>query len=65
MQSTKHMVNAATNGSKETLTALQEDPDLAQFLLPLAIQQDVKLNRRVALKVLRSSGDIAARFLAR
>lgn len=44
------MVNAATNGSKETMTALQEDPDLAQFLLPIVIRQDVKLSYAAASK---------------
>ena len=44
------MVNAATNGSKETMTALQEDPDLAQYLLPMVIRQDVKLSYAAASK---------------
>jgi len=44
------MVNAATNGSKETMTALQEDPDLAQFLMPILIRQDVKLSYAAASK---------------
>ena len=44
------MVNASTNGSKETLTALQEDPDLAQFLMPIVIRQDVKLSYAAASK---------------
>jgi chromosome partitioning protein len=44
------MVNAATNGSKETMTALQEDPDLAGFLLPIVIRQDVKLSYAAASK---------------
>ena len=44
------MVNAATNGSKETLAALQEDPDLAHFLMPIAIRQDVKLSYAAASK---------------
>src|ERR1051325_2300456 len=44
------MVNAATNGSKETMTALQEDPDLAQFLMPIVIRQDVKLSYAAASK---------------
>lgn len=44
------MVNAATNGSKETMTALQEDPDLAQFLIPIVIRQDVKLSYAAASK---------------
>ena len=44
------MVNAATNGSKETMTALQEDPDLAQFLMPISIRQDVKLSYAAASK---------------
>src|ERR1043166_6608669 len=44
------MVNAATNGSKETMTALEEDPDLAGFLLPMVIRQDVKLSYAAASK---------------
>ena len=44
------MVNASTNGSKETMTALEEDPDLAQYLLPLVIRQDVKLSYAAASK---------------
>lgn len=44
------MVNAATNGSKETMTALQEDPDLARFLMPIVIRQDVKLSYAAASK---------------
>jgi len=44
------MVNAATNGSKETMTALQEDPDLGQFLMPIMIRQDVKLSYAAASK---------------
>jgi chromosome partitioning protein len=44
------MVNAATNGSKETLAALEEDPDLASFLMPLVIRQDVKLSYAAASK---------------
>ncbi len=44
------MFNAATNGSKETLTALQEDPDLGPFLLPVVIRQDVKLSYAAASK---------------
>jgi chromosome partitioning protein len=44
------MVNAATNGSKETMTALQEDPDLAQYLMPMVIRQDVKLSYAAASK---------------
>src|ERR1051326_2284808 len=44
------MVNASTNGSKETMSALQEDPDLAQYLLPLAVRQDVKLSYAAASK---------------
>jgi chromosome partitioning protein len=44
------MVNASTNGSKETLTALSEDPDLAQFLMPVVIRQDVKLSYAAASK---------------
>jgi chromosome partitioning protein len=44
------MVNASTNGSKETMTALSEDPDLAQFLMPVVIRQDVKLSYAAASK---------------
>jgi chromosome partitioning protein len=44
------MYNAATNGSKETLTALQSDPDLGRYLLPLMIRQDVKLGYAAASK---------------
>jgi len=44
------MVNAATNGSKETLAALEEDPDLARFLMPIVIRQDVKLSYAAASK---------------
>lgn len=44
------LYNASTNGSKETMTALQEDPDLAPYLLPLVIRQDVKLSYAAASK---------------
>jgi cellulose biosynthesis protein BcsQ len=44
------MVNASTNGSKETMAALSEDPDLAQFLMPVVIRQDVKLSYAAASK---------------
>jgi chromosome partitioning protein len=44
------MVNASTNGSKETMSAMQEDPDLAQFLVPIVIRQDVKLSYAAASK---------------
>ena len=44
------LYNAATNGSKETMTALQEDPDLAPYLMPLVIRQDVKLSYAAASK---------------
>ena len=44
------MVNASTNGSKETMTALEQDPDLAQFLMPIAVRQDVKLSYAAAAK---------------
>jgi chromosome partitioning protein len=44
------MVNASTNGSKETMAALAEDPDLAQFLMPVVIRQDVKLSYAAASK---------------
>jgi chromosome partitioning protein len=44
------MYNASTNGSKETLTALQSDPDLGRYLLPIMIRQDVKLGYAAASK---------------
>lgn len=44
------MFNAATNGSKETLTALQEDPDLGPYVLPMVVRQDVKLSYAAASK---------------
>jgi chromosome partitioning protein len=44
------MFNASTNGSKETLTALQEDPELGPYLLPVVIRQDVKLSYAAASK---------------
>ena len=44
------MVNASTNGSRETMTALQEDPDLGQYLMPIVIRQDVKLSYAAASK---------------
>ncbi len=44
------MVNASTNGSKETMAAMQDDPDLAQYLIPMAIRQDVKLSYAAASK---------------
>jgi chromosome partitioning protein len=44
------MVNASTNGSKETMSAMQEDPDLAQYLIPMSIRQDVKLSYAAASK---------------
>jgi chromosome partitioning protein len=44
------MVNASTNGSKETMAAMQEDPDLAQYLMPVTIRQDVKLSYAAAAK---------------
>ena len=44
------MVNAGTNGSKETMNALQQDPDLAQYLMPIVIRQDVKLSYAAAAK---------------
>jgi chromosome partitioning protein len=44
------LYNASTNGSKETMTALQDDPDLASYLVPLVIRQDVKLSYAAASK---------------
>lgn len=44
------MYNAATNGSRETMSALGEDPDLAPYLMPLLIRQDVKLGYAAASK---------------
>lgn len=44
------MYNASTNGSKETLNALREDPDLAPYLMPVIIRQDVKLSYAAASK---------------
>lgn len=44
------MYNASTNGSKETMTALREDPDLGRYLLPLLVRQDVKLSYAAASK---------------
>jgi cellulose biosynthesis protein BcsQ len=44
------LYNAATNGSKETMTALQEDPDLGPYLVPLVVRQDVKLSYAAASK---------------
>jgi chromosome partitioning protein len=44
------MYNASTNGSRETMSALEEDPDLAPFVLPLVIRQDVKLSYAAASK---------------
>jgi chromosome partitioning protein len=44
------MYNAATNGSRETLAALAGDPDLAAYLLPVMIRQDVKLSYAAASK---------------
>jgi len=44
------LYNASTNGSKETMTALQEDPDLGPYLVPLVIRQDVKLSYAAASK---------------
>lgn len=44
------MYNAGTNGSKETLTALQSDPDLGRYLMPIMIRQDVKLGYAAASK---------------
>lgn len=44
------LFNASTNGSKETMMALQQDPDLAPYLLPIIIRQDVKLSYAAASK---------------
>jgi len=44
------MYNAATNGSKETMSALRDDPDLGLYLLPLVVRQDVKLSYAAASK---------------
>ena len=44
------MYNASTNGSKETLTALESDPDLGRYLLPLMVRQDVKVSYAAASK---------------
>jgi chromosome partitioning protein len=44
------MYNAATNGSKETMNALREDPDLGTYLMPTVIRQDVKLSYAAASK---------------
>lgn len=44
------MYNAATNGSRETMAALAEDPDLGAYLLPLTIRQDVKISYAAAAK---------------
>lgn len=44
------MYNASTNGSRETLGALREDPDLGPYLLPIVIRQDVKVSYASASK---------------
>lgn len=44
------MYNASTNGSKETMTALRDDPDLGAYLLPIVVRQDVKLSYAAAAK---------------
>jgi chromosome partitioning protein len=44
------MYNAATNGSKETMNALRDDPDLGQYLLPVFVRQDVKVSYAAASK---------------
>lgn len=44
------MFNGSTNGSRETMNALQEDPDLAQYLMPIVVRQDVKLSYAAASK---------------
>jgi chromosome partitioning protein len=44
------MYNGSTNGSKETMIALQQDPDLGRYLMPLLIRQDVKVSYAAASK---------------
>lgn len=44
------MYNASTNGSKETMTALEGDPELGRYLLPIVVRQDVKLSYAAASK---------------
>jgi chromosome partitioning protein len=44
------MYNASTNGSRETLAALKDDPDLGPYLMPLYIRQDVKVSYSAASK---------------
>jgi len=44
------MFNASTNGSRETMNALREDPDLASYVMPIMIRQDVKLSYAAASK---------------
>jgi chromosome partitioning protein len=44
------MYNASTNGSRETLSVLREDPDLGPYLLPVVIRQDVKVSYAAASK---------------
>jgi chromosome partitioning protein len=44
------MFNASTNGSRETMNALRDDPDLGQYLMPIIIRQDVKLSYAAASK---------------
>ena len=44
------MYNASTNGSKETMTALRDDPDLGRYLISVLIRQDVKLSYAAASK---------------
>lgn len=44
------MYNGSTNGSKETMNALREDPDLASYLMPVVIRQDVKVSYAAASK---------------
>lgn len=44
------MFNASTNGSRETMNALKDDPELGPFLLPIVIRQDVRLGYAAASK---------------
>ena len=44
------MYNASTNGSRETMNALEHDPDLASYVLPIVVRQDVKLSYAAASK---------------
>ena len=44
------MFNASTNGSRETMNALKEDPDLGPYLMRIVVRQDVKLSYAAASK---------------